>query len=256
MIRKSFEHTTYVKWQQWFDIIYKEIQELLVYRNVFMEVKNIIKANPKIQESSSFYDFLDIAYIAFATMSVRRQIKNDKDSISFARLLSEMQRHPKIMSKERFAAMYKMSSDEGRGVPALRKHLENRVQKAFRKYSDESRNYFNPKIADRDLQYLRMTVKKIEDFADRRIAHCDKRSRKTLASYKNLDDSIDFLENLVRKYYLLFHADALISVLPFYQYDWKQIFKHPWIEHKESDLMEEEVGVVEILKGGDKNASR
>lgn len=252
MSGKSFEHTTYEKWQQWLDVIYKEIQALSVYRNVFREVHAIIKANPKIQKPSSFYDFIDIAYIAFATMSVRRQIKNQNDSISFAKLLSEMQKHPKIMSRDRFAALYKGSSDEGRGVKVLQKHSENRAEKAFRKYSDGSGNHFNPEIADRDLQDLQATAKKIEDFADRRIAHCDKRSQKTLASFKNLDDSVDFLENLLKKYYLLFHAVTLINVLPSYQYDWKQIFRYPWIEHKEvldrpdkSDLLKRGMRVVE-----------
>jgi hypothetical protein len=190
-------------------------------------------------------------------MSVRRQIKNKDDSISFARLLSEMQEYPNIISRDRFSALYKAPFVEGRRAKVLQKHSDNRVAKAYQKYSDESGKYFNPKIAERDLQDLQATAKKIEDFADRRIAHYDKRSKKALASFKNLDDSVDFLEKLLKKYCLLFHAETLLNYPGTYQYDWKQIFRYPWIENKErsimdgaikNDLLEEEIVVVEGVK--------
>jgi hypothetical protein len=253
MSGNGFEQTTYEKWQKWFDIIYEEIQALSIYRDVYREVQKLIKANPKIQKPSSFYDFLDIAYTAFAAMSIRRQIKIKNDSISFARLLSDMKKHPEIMSRDRFVALYKATSDKDCGVEVLQKHLENRPLKTFRKYSDSSGSQFNPEIADHDLQGLKATAEKIEKFADKRIAHYDKSMQKTPATFKDLDDSVDFLENLLKKYCLLFRAESLLNYPGTYQYDWKEIFRYPWIEHKgrsmdraiKSDLLSEEVDVVE-----------
>jgi len=104
------------------------------------------------------------------------------------------------------------------------------------------------------LQGLKYTAEKVEIFTDKRIAHNDKSMQKTLATFKDLDNSVDFLENLLKKYWLLFHAETLLNYPGTYQYDWKQIFRYPWIEHKEgsivdnraikSDLLSEEVEVV------------
>ena len=80
----------FAKWNRWLDIIYDQVTDLAVYRHIFWEVQNIIKNNQRIQKPSSFYTFLGTSYVALAVMGVRRQIKQDRQSISFARLLQEI----------------------------------------------------------------------------------------------------------------------------------------------------------------------
>ncbi len=70
-----------------------------------------------------------------------------------------------------------------------------------------------------------------EKYADRRIAHFDERAISSIPTFLDLDKCIDFLEMLIKKYYLLFRAGSLNSILPVSQnrYDWKAIFKEAWI---------------------------
>jgi len=96
----------YKKWGRWLKNIYSEITSLSVIRHIFWEVQKIIKDNPEIQKPSAFYEFIGNGYVASALMSVRRQIKIDDNSISFARLLKEISECPEILSQENTGTPY------------------------------------------------------------------------------------------------------------------------------------------------------
>ena len=205
------------KWNKWLDVIYLEIRSLSVNRNIFWEVQNIIKNNPKIQKPSSFYEFLGSTYVISALIGIRRQIKIDKDSISFAKLLKEICDTPEILSRNRFVALYKVSAVE---------HLAN---KHFDKFAGKVGSHVDPDLIRLKLKNLKVKARKCEKYADQRVAHFDKGVIKNVPTFKDLDDCIDFLEELMKMCYRLFRAVSLTSILPVYQYDWKAIFREPWL---------------------------
>ncbi|MBE3128544.1 MAG: hypothetical protein IMZ60_02575 [Actinobacteria bacterium] len=218
------------KWNKWIDVILSEITRLSIDRNIFWEVQEIIKNNPKIQKPSKFYNFLRNIYTASALMGVRKQVKIDKDSISFARLLQEICDTPKILSKKRFFANYKGST-----VEKIAKLMESTVEefesRNFDQFVGKTVNYVDPELIELDLKKLKLEAQKCEEYADRRVAHFDKKVICNIPTYEELDSCIDYLEILMKKYYLLFRASHLNSILPVSQdkYDWKAIFKEVWI---------------------------
>lgn len=207
------------KWIKWLDIIYKEITSLSVNRHIFWEVQEIIKKNKKIQKPSSFYEFLGSAYASLSVMGIRRQVKIDKQSISFARLLDQIAKTPGTISRQRFLALY--------GTDPTMIEIGERD---FNKFSDRSGRHIDPNIVTADLRLLRTKASRCERFADMRVAHFDKRALKNPPIFNDLDECIDYLEQLLKKYTLIFRATCLASVLPTWQYDWKEIFLFPWIE--------------------------
>ena len=213
---------TFLKWIQWLDVIYKEITGLSVNRHIFWEVQEIIKKNKKIQTPSSFYEFLGSAYASLAVMGIRRQIKIDKQSISFARLLDQIAKTPSVISRRRFVALY--GTDP---------RMIEMGERDFKKFSNTSGQHIDPTIVTADLERLRTKASKCEKFADMRVAHFDKRALKNPPTFKDLDDCIDYLEELLKKYTLIFRATCLTSVLPTWQYEWKDIFLHPWVDNHE-----------------------
>ena len=78
------------KWLGWFDVVERDIEKLLIRRHIFWEVQDIIRNNKDIQIPSAFYGYLGKTYVDSIAMGIRRQVKMHKDSISFARLLSEI----------------------------------------------------------------------------------------------------------------------------------------------------------------------
>jgi predicted Zn-dependent protease len=217
-------------WNKWIDVIRSEITRLSIDRNIFWEVQDIIKNNPKIQKPSSFYDFLRNTYAASALMGVRRQVKIDKDSISFAKLLREICDNPEILSRTRYFAHYKGSS-----VEEIAKRLGTTVEKYrsqdFDQFAVKAGDHVDPELIKLDLEKLKSKAQKCEKYADQRVAHFDKKAISIIPRFTDLDSCIDYLEILIKKYYLLFRASVLTRILPESQneYDWKAIFKEAWI---------------------------
>lgn len=206
------------KWLRWLDVIKGEVQELVVAKHTFHEVQKMIEANPKLQTGNSFYRYFAGTYVSHVVIGLRRQIKTDPQSISLALLLKEMSETPETFSRKYYVSLYQGSVVEG-----LADKDFDRVAKPGSPHIDGT------KVAA-DLQRLRDATAKCEEFADKRLAHRDKREPKAPPTYNEVDECIDLLDELFVKYQLAFHAKSSETLLPTWQYDWKAIFRTPWIE--------------------------
>ena len=59
------------KWRKWMKAIEKEIYSLVVDANMFWEVQDIIRENPRIQKPSAFYSYLGRTYLSHALAGLR-----------------------------------------------------------------------------------------------------------------------------------------------------------------------------------------
>ena len=205
------------KWIKHLEIIKSEISELLISQNIFWEINNIIKENPNLNKPSAFWNYFGNTYVASVAIAVRRQIKNKPNSISFTQLLEDMKGHPQSFPRSYYHEIYKGSL------------AEQWVDKDFNRFAKPSQNHICPDMISADIVKLKQIVKKCEDFADKVVAHSDKRKPKILPTFNELDNCIKFLDELYVKYHLLFHAQSMDTLMPTYQYDWTEIFKYPWI---------------------------
>ena len=94
------------KWLRWMETIHDEILVLVQDANIFWEVQDIIRENPRIQKPSAFYSYLARTYLSHALAGLRRQAKLQKDSISFVRLLDEIAENPEELSRSYFNSRY------------------------------------------------------------------------------------------------------------------------------------------------------
>ncbi len=211
-------NTRLIKWIKWLKVIHDDIQSLLVSRNVFWEVQKIIKNNKDIQKPSAFYKYLGDTYVAYAAIAIRRQVKSDKQSISFVRLLEEIAGDPAILSRTYYKNLYVGSA------------VEMFADGDFDKFAGVNKDHICPLMVRTDLERLKLKAKSIEDFADKRIAHHDKKQPKNLPTFSEVDDCINHLDQMYVKYHLVFHASSMTSLMPVYQYDWKRIFRVPWLK--------------------------
>jgi hypothetical protein len=205
------------KWIRWLKSIEVEITQLVIAKDIFWSVQKLIDKNNKIQKPSSFFKYMGDTYISFIVMGIRRQIKIDSQSISFVRLLSEIERSSKKISRKYFKQLYKGSS------------VEFLADNDFNQFCINLGDpYISSAMVRNDLIELRKVACLCEEFADKIIAHSDKRAPKTLPTFNDADEAIDFLDKLYVKYHLIFHAASMQSLMPVYQYDWQQIFDYPW----------------------------
>ena len=208
------------KWDSWLDIIRNEILLLSCNRYFFYEVhNNIPRSNPNIQKPSLFWTYLKITYEHSQNIIIRRQIKADKDSISIMRLISQIIDYPTILSRERYLNL-------------IRNNSINRtvLNDQFNRFAGKGkyRDYVNPDIFKNDRRSLKEISFKSEKYADQRVAHFDSNPNFIYPTYGEMDTCINFLEELISIYFLIFRAGP-IDVLPTIDSDWKKIFTVPWI---------------------------
>lgn len=205
------------KWLKWLSVIHDDIQDLVVAKREFLEIQALIKANPKLHKPNSFYDYLARTYVSHVVIGLRRQIKCDSQSISFASLMKEMIDSPETLSRKYFIGLYKDSV------------VEDFADKDFDIFASAGAPHIKASLVYDDLARLRKTSESCEEYSDKRVAHWDKRELKYLPTFGELDSCITLLDELYVKYYLLFHATNMESLLPVRQFDPKAIFREPWI---------------------------
>ncbi len=232
------------KWLRWMETIQSEVQRLLRDTNMFWEVQDIIRENPRIQKPSAFYRYLGRTYLSHALAGLRRQIKPQKDSISFVELLDEIANNPEELSRSYYCSLctYSDGPDISQIEMEVRRELEaigitNNSQledliqmDGFAPYADASGEHVCPKMVKDDLKTLKSAVEKHEEFADKRIAHWDKVEPEVVPNFEELDDCIKLLDKTYVKYHLLFYAESIDTLMPTYQYEWKKIFLEPWLK--------------------------
>ena len=210
------------KWNKWLkDYIYLEIAELVSFQHIFRKIAKMANNNTAFQQLGSFHWFIKTTYFDYAVMACRRQLKSDGNSISFVRLLENIIKFPHVMSKERFVDQYS-------------KGMQARASQIFdQRFSGGCKNHINPSIVQRDLCELRShggKIGKIEDFADKRIAHSDQKNSDS-PTLDELHACIDCLAKFTRHYRFLFQGvgedDNLLA--PDIDVYWEETFSNPLI---------------------------
>ncbi len=179
------------KWERWLEAIRLQLQAVMRSRFILRETFALIRDNPSLPPSSFIYHHLRVWYGDHAIMALRRQVKEDRQSISLVRLLRDIEANAALLS-------------DGHGKPLL-----------------------GTKVAA-DIHRLATVTASCERFADKRVAHHDRGKAPASPSYDELDAGLDELDTLFRKYYLLVTGKAMHSTTPFIAFNWQKAFEHAW----------------------------
>jgi len=217
MSTTSDSDALFQQWKGWLDTIHIDVRELHVNRHVYRTVIDIVKANPSIQTDDTFYGWMTTNYVAGQVIGIRRQLDNRTDSVSLARLLREVIKNPQVLSRERYLAFYKADFPD------------EYARRNFNNLAGGGHDHVNPESIASDLSLLKDKAEKIGKYASKKIAHLDEAGYEELPTCDDLDNCLDYLEKLLKKYINLFTADSRIRILPTWQYDWTEIFQVPWI---------------------------
>ncbi len=207
----------YSTWVEWLKVIEAEITQLALYRHVFRETAKIVENNARIHKPSVYFSWMRDAYITYATVGLRKQLDCDPNAISMWKLLDELARFPQLMTRERYKVLYKGSA------------VEMFADRDFDRFAGAGMPHLDPSPVQTDLRNLEGFWKVIKQYTNRKVAHIDRRGISTIPTFGDLDSCQDCLEELLKKYVLLFRASNLMSVVPVIQDDWQAIFRESWI---------------------------
>jgi hypothetical protein len=140
--------------------------------------------------------------------------------ISYRRLLEGIKDHPKAISRTRF----KRKFVDGNYTDYL-------ADANFDSYVGAGREYIDVSAVKEEIRLLKEKTLHVTDWVNNRVAHHSKHDFDAIPKHTELEDAIDFLVTLHRRYHHIFKCSQLDddNFVPNYGYDWKQVFRLPWL---------------------------
>ena len=179
----------FAKWKKWVDLICHDCGNLILSRDMFLDLHEMIRKNPGMQHADYFHEYMTDTYVAHAAMMLRKHIKADKDSISLTSLVYDMLNNRNLITWS---------------------HPITDFQSLACIFTERAR--------------------KVESFADRVIAHRDRRPPTHIPTYSEIEEAISAMDALSVQCSLLVGGDYQNTCRPTVQYGWLRIFREMGIE--------------------------
>jgi hypothetical protein len=135
----------------------------------------------------------------------------------YRRLLKEIRDHPKGISRTRFRGSFVDANYD----QALADH-------DYDSYVGVGRNHLDPTTVQAELDELANKTTRLKCFVNKRIAHHDEKTFNAMPKYSELNEAIEFLEVLHKRYFHIFRCLGYDTLLPPLG-DWKSVFRNPWL---------------------------
>jgi len=177
------------KWEKWVELACSDCGNLMLCRDMFLDLHNMIAKNEQMQQNDYFHVYMRDTYVAHALMMLRKHKKTSPDSISLTSAVSDMLKNIDQLPE---------------------KSVAGGLQQAFTLFTDKA--------------------EKIEGFADRVIAHGDRRAPKYIPTYSEIDEAIDSMDQLAIQASLAVGARYSDTCRPTVQGGWLNVFRDMGIE--------------------------
>lgn len=189
---------------------------LLISGHIFDEVRDIAFSNPATHDPNDFFSWLAQNYATSAALGIRRLMDHDGRSLSIRRFLEDVLGNVDVVTRDRYVAMYRPE----------RRELAHR---RFTALVGGTHKALPPSVVKRDLRSMKRAELRIRTFVNKRLAHLElKTRRRRLPKYGELSQTLQLMESVLLKYQRLLSANAPMTLLPTWQYNWKQVFLVPW----------------------------
>lgn len=218
----------YEKWCGWLTQVETHVLDLHHHRQLWQEIKDAILKKTG-DTSDIFLTHYTRLYVDGQVMAVRRLVSHsptDKKSISLGRLIADVQSHPTVMSRDRYVSLHKSPSDDA----WVRADWERMARETYDDEWGDGQGNIDAQKLQADLDRLDELSGKVRAFANRMVAHIDRRGLKRLPTFKDLNDAIDVIGEMFKRYALLLTASSWASVTPTIQEDWRATFRSPLFE--------------------------
>jgi hypothetical protein len=207
------------QWTEASEDVEYELISLFNTRQVW-EILSAVMTAKGTDNRATVVDYLNGTYVATICLAVRRQLDTDQKSNSLVRCLQRVVDQPELMNRERFAAMH---------VAAAGHDFDPNV--AFDRYAEPGENVVSARLMAQWVEDLRADTAPVEKYADRVIAHRDRRSAQLL--YGEIDVALIGLEKAVKRFWGLAHpGNMLASATPVIELGFLRMFRSPLIDDR------------------------
>lgn len=211
-----------IKWKRWLDKIGQYLGVLLVSYDVHKDIGRIVSKNKKIQSPALLHNWTSNNYIHTVYVSIRRLTDKDPRTISLYRLLEDIKKHPKVITRSKYVS----------GYPEWMR-TEGFADRDYNNFANIRDNYISKFKIERQQKNLIKNTIIIKNYTDKWVAHLDlnrKRIKRPLS--RDIKKAIQCIDELYCQYNMLLTRGGLRTRKPVIQFDWKEPLRHAWIEEE------------------------
>jgi hypothetical protein len=204
------------RWVGWLDIIAGDVFRLRNSQQMWIELVEIVRANPEIPEPGHIMGWIKNMYGAYIAVGIRAQADTQSNVICLARLLRGIRSRPRVISRGRFKGHYQ---PEDAGF----------ADSDFDKLAGPRREYVDPAIVGKDLDRLRAISLETKEVVTKHIVHRGEEPAEKDVTFDELHRVLEEIARLFQKYYQLLTGARYLTTVPVQQYDWKQALTVAWL---------------------------
>ena len=189
---------------------------------MFSDTTTILRQHPTLSTSGDagyWYEWLRTMYAHYIVMAVRRELDRGADAPNMYRLLHQISKRPEVLSRTRYKAFWN-DSDMVRTLGV------NLWDKPFTEMAGPG-DFIDPAIVKRDIAELDRQARLVILYANRIVAHRTPES--VPATLTHVNDSLEGIERILKKYYVLLTGRSLMAAEPSILVPWQRAFEQPWI---------------------------
>jgi hypothetical protein len=195
-----------------------EMTDLLAKREIFWELQNVAKKNPKVLRPGAFFHWLSTNYIIAMTIGARRFVDQSRDSHSLWRMLFEILEHPGAISRRSHTSFYR-NTPLGFG------------NASFSNVAGTKGQCLSQQRVRSDLRAMENASRRIRRFVNKRVAHLtDEGQLRRAPNFDDLDTALNTIDRILCEYNLLLRAQGMSSAKATRQYDWTEVLTTAWVE--------------------------
>jgi hypothetical protein len=151
------------KWRRWLAAIGSDLGAVMRAREVHGRLPSVLGA--EVPGRQLVIEVMADLYAQSAALAVRRQLKLGSRNMSLGGLLSDIAANASLLTKDRVSQL----------AAASAAHERDRAVAVFESLALESGGALDPGRVEDDLEKLRRTTRSTVHYADRRVAHIDRR---------------------------------------------------------------------------------
>jgi len=172
------------EWTTWIEQIAHELTTLDSHDKLVGELKEIIEANPELMKENPLSEWMEWVHAADMAIRIRRQVDADGNARSLRRLLEKLKPYQAELLQERI-------NTRPAGVS------EKSMRTALRGEGTDKLDI------GADILALVVKTKSIVCYADRVVAHADKRGMPGALAWVKVHASAEVVISMAERYYLL-----------------------------------------------------
>jgi hypothetical protein len=204
------------KWRRSMRRIEREVGDLLLRRETFVELRDIVNDNPRIMRPPSFVNWIVGNYVCTVALGIRRLTDTDRRAESLGRLLHELIECPGVLSRVAHRRLYGRRSSV--------------ADEIFNSLVGTGKSVLPARAIRADRRLLNIGERRIRRLVNKRLAHANKPSGiRRPPTLGEVSEVLDVMDRLAVKYSVLLAGSTMASCKPTRQFNWRTVLRFAWL---------------------------